>query len=179
MYAPGLARLLGLDAAEPSILATFLLSLVFWFLLLVLLTILYRWLRRSAITLGAIVRTFLFRLTLYFQRKKTALVLRFREWFPSRQSGGIDAAETAEFGNLDMAVLRSASAIGPGLALSAPDLASRFKLRPSQVQQSLEKLCQNKMLAQVIGSTDGFDNYRITDSGSTYLAIWDRQTAAG
>jgi len=177
MYTPGFAGWLGVDAGQAPILATFLLSLLSWFLLFVLLTVCFGFLRNIGRILGAYVRIGWFRVCLYLQQKKTMLVLRFRERFPRLRSGGIDAAETAEFDKLDMAVLHSALAIGAGFALSAPDLAGRFKLRPSQVQRSLEKLVENKMLTLVIGSTDGFDNYRITDSGSTYMAFWQRQNA--
>ena len=80
-----------------------------------------------------------------------------------------------EFDDLDLAVLRQASALGPGLALSAPELAEQFTLRPAQVQRSLEKLSRNKMLDYVIGSTDGYDNYRMTDYGAAFLAMYQRQ----
>ena len=80
-----------------------------------------------------------------------------------------------EFDDLDLAVLRSASAQGPGFALSAPELAEKFRLRPAQVQRSLEKLSHNKMLDYVLGSTDGFDNYRLTDSGAAFFAMCQRQ----
>ena len=76
-------------------------------------------------------------------------------------------------------MLRSVSAKGPGFALSAPDLADKFTLRPAQVQRSLDKLSKNKLLASVIGSTDGFDNYRMTDSGLAFMAMWERQQARG
>jgi DNA-binding MarR family transcriptional regulator len=82
-----------------------------------------------------------------------------------------------EFDRLDMAVLRSVSAKGPGFALAAPDLADRFKLRPSQVQRSLDKLSNSKMLVSVIGNTDGYENYRITDYGHAYIAMLMRQTS--
>lgn len=86
-------------------------------------------------------------------------------------------APTIEFDDLDMAVLHSVSAKGPGFAMSAPDLAEKFTLRPAQVQKSLDKLSNNKLLASVIGSTDGFDNYRLTDSGLAFMAMWQRQQA--
>ena len=97
--------------------------------------------------------------------------------FPKRRVDAADFDSIIEFNELDMAVLRSASAVGPGLALSAPDLASRFKLRPSQVQKSMANLHRHKMLAHVIGTTDGFDNYRLTNYGSAYLAMCERQAA--
>jgi hypothetical protein len=31
------------------------------------------------------------------------------------------------------------------------------------------------MVDIVIGSTDGFDNYRLTPSGETFVSIWQRQ----
>jgi DNA-binding MarR family transcriptional regulator len=82
-----------------------------------------------------------------------------------------------EFDDLDMAVLRSVTAKGPGFALAAPDIAGRFRLRPSQVQRSFDKLSQNKMLVSVIGNTDGYENYRLTDYGQAYIAMWLRQTS--
>jgi DNA-binding MarR family transcriptional regulator len=71
--------------------------------------------------------------------------------------------------------LKSAVVKGPGFALSAPDFAERFSLRPAQVQRSLDKLYTNSMINTVIGSTDGFDNYRLTDSGTAFVAMWERQ----
>jgi RIO-like serine/threonine protein kinase len=82
-----------------------------------------------------------------------------------------------EFDDIDLAVLRTASAQGPGFALSAPELAEKFTMRPAQVQRSLDRLRQNKMLDSVIGSTDGYDNYRLTDSGFAFLAMLQRQQA--
>jgi hypothetical protein len=34
------------------------------------------------------------------------------------------------------------------------------------------------MVDVVIGSTDGFENYRLTDYGAAYLSMWQRQDAA-
>ena len=79
---------------------------------------------------------------------------------------------------IDMAVLRSMSSRGPGFAMSAPDLAEEFRLRPTQVQRRLDKLRKSNMLEDVIGTTDGYDNYRLTTSGFTLLAMWNRQTPA-
>ena len=80
-----------------------------------------------------------------------------------------------DFDDLDLAVLRSAAARGPGLAMSAPEIAEKFKLRPSQVQRSIDKLRQSKMLDIVIGTTDGYENFRLSPSGATFVAMWQRQ----
>ena len=61
------------------------------------------------------------------------------------------------------------------MRLSAPELAEQFSLRPAQIQRSLDKLCSNAMITTVIGSTDGFDNYRLTDSGNAFVGMWARR----
>jgi len=177
-HAPGLTEWLNIDNGESPVLMTFILSLVSWFLVIALLTFGLRIGRHVTRTLGAIFRSGLFRMSDYLRGHKTALILWLRDKFPKRRKADVDTIPMVEFDDLDMAVLRSASAIGPGLALAAPDLAGRFKLRPSQVQRSLKKLSKNQMLTQVIGSTDGYGNYRLTESGTAYLAMWQRQTAA-
>ncbi len=94
---------------------------------------------------------------------------------PRREDDGIDAVPGIDFDDLDLAVLRSAAAGGPGMATSAPEVAEQFKLRPSQVQRSVDKLRRNKMLDVVIGTTDGYENVRLSPSGATFVAMWQRQ----
>ncbi len=106
---------------------------------------------------------------------KTRFVIRFRERFPQRRQSGIEAVPEIDFDDLDLAVLRSAATGGPAFAVSAPELAEKFRMRPAQVQKSLEKLRRNRMIDTVIGSTDGFQNYRLTPSGQTFVSIWQRQ----
>jgi hypothetical protein len=106
---------------------------------------------------------------------KTRFVIRFREKIPHRQQSGIEAVPEIDFDDLDLAVLRSGAAGGPAFALSAPELAEKFRMRPAQVQKSLDKLSRNRMVDVVIGSTDGFQNYRLTPSGKTFVSIWQRQ----
>ena len=67
--------------------------------------------------------------------------------------------------------------MGPGYTMSAPELAEKFSCRPGRIQRSLDKLFQTRMLDSVIGSTDGFDNYRLTDSGAEFISMLQRQTA--
>jgi hypothetical protein len=180
-HMPGLAAWLNINGGETPIRMTLLLSLTYWFLVIALIALLLRLVRYIERSLGALIRTGIYRMSHFFSGIKTTLVLKLRRFFPQRLRAiadsvpMMDSVPMIEFDDLDMAVLRSVSAKGPGFALSAPDLASRFKLRPSQVQHSLEKLSRNKMLATVIGSTDGYDNYRLTDHGNAYLAMFQRQ----
>jgi hypothetical protein len=84
-----------------------------------------------------------------------------------------------ELDDLDMAVLRSTAACGPGFATSAPELAEQLLMRPAQIQRRLEKLSNNKMLDTVIGSTEGFDNYRVSKSGAIFISMWQRKWRRG
>ena len=74
-------------------------------------------------------------------------------------------------------VAEPAAARGPGFTTSAPEIAEQLTLRPAQIQRSLEKLSHNKMLEYTIGSTDGFDNYRVSQMGSAFALNWSRQRA--
>ncbi|NIV17892.1 MAG: hypothetical protein GWN47_05655 [Woeseiaceae bacterium] len=176
-YAPGAAQWLGIDGSTTPPLMTFLLSLASWYLVIVFIVYCVRIARNFGRTIGAFVRTALFRSSRYLRGVKTTLILKLRWMFPKRRIDAAGFDSIIEFNELDMAVLRSVSAVGPGLALSAPDLASRFKLRPSQVQKSMANLHRHKMLARVIGTTDGYDNYRLTNYGSAYLAMCERHAA--
>ncbi len=170
--APGLASALGveLDAPTPiavSLLAYCLTSLgVFGFVKL---------LRNVVRHVGALVRTFWFRACESTGGIRTRVILQLRRLFTRRAVSAIEFTPTVDFDDLDMAVLRSASARGPGFAISAPDLAEAFTLRPTQVQRSLDKLCKNKMLECVIGSTEGYDNYRLSGLGAAFTASCERQ----
>ena len=78
---------------------------------------------------------------------------------------------------LDLMVLELAKAAGPSFALSAPELSDRMNLRPAQIQQCLEKLSQNNLLDFTLGTTDGYENYRLNDTGSYILTMWQEYSA--
>jgi hypothetical protein len=79
------------------------------------------------------------------------------------------------FDNLDLAVLNSAATLGPGLALTAPDLAAEFDLRPPKVQDRLEKLATNMMLVRSFGSPEDYQAYRLSRAGAAFLSMWNRR----
>ncbi|MGB5627102.1 MAG: hypothetical protein WBM61_15310 [Woeseiaceae bacterium] len=107
---------------------------------------------------------------------KTQLVVKFRHWLPHRQSCDIETPPPqVDFDDLDIAVLKVVATLKPGFAISAPELAEQFRIRPAQVQRSLEKLRSNKMLDPVIGSNEGFDNYRLTQLGNAFMSTWARR----
>jgi len=155
--------------------AVVILSLVYWYLVIVLATIIVKACRNIMRIVTAAAHSIVFRLTLEIGNAKTRLICKLRQRLPWGRSRQDDEAPMVEFDKLDIAILKFAVAKGPGFAMSAPELAEQYRLRPAQVQRSLDKLCANAMITTVIGETDGFDNYRLTDSGNTFIAIWERQ----
>ncbi len=105
---------------------------------------------------------------------KTRLTGRKAPFATIKRAGKSDSETEVTFDELDLAVLSSAAELDPGFAMSAPDLAQKFKLRPSKVQSRLERLAGNMMLERTLGSTDDFDNYRLTRAGATFLSMCQR-----
>ena len=155
--------------------AVVILSLIYWYLVIVLATIFVRACRDIARIVTATARIIAFRIILEAGNAKTRIICRLRQRLPWGKAAPDVEAPTVEFDKLDLAILKTAVVKGPGFALSAPELAEQFSLRPAQVQRSLDKLCSNAMMTTVLGSTEGFDNYRLTDSGSAYVGLWARQ----
>lgn len=78
--------------------------------------------------------------------------------------------QEVELDMLDLAVLDHGATLAPGFAITVTDLAEQLKLRPSSVEKSLNKLHQHKLVDPLLGSTDGFGNYCLTDSGAWFVA---------
>lgn len=173
--APVTAANWGIGGSAEPITQVAVTSGVFWVLLLLIAWRLYRYGQSFFRNLIAVIHTAWYRGRQAAGSLKTRVVCRLREFVPRRRESGIDTVPEIDFDDLDLAVLRSAAARGPGLAMSAPEIAEKFKLRPSQVQRSVDKLRQNKMLETVIGTTDGYDNFRLSPSGATFIAMWQRR----
>ncbi|MDX1499036.1 MAG: hypothetical protein R3176_04010 [Woeseiaceae bacterium] len=124
---------------------------------------------------AAMLRVIGYRTTLAAGNLKTRVVCLVRELLFWRRDSSLTETGRIEFDDLEFAILRYAVARGPGFAVSAPELAESFSLRPSQVQRGIDGLTRNRMLDHALGSTDGFDNYSLTDAGAAFIAMWDRQ----
>jgi hypothetical protein len=176
VHSPSLATFIGIG--RNPIVLTIVLSALGWILACLATWLAYRLVKDTIRLTNAVFFTAKHRLALGLGNFKTMITCRFRRWLPKRQVSGIISAPEEHFDKIDLAVLRVAAAQGPGKTTSAPELAERFGLRPAQFMQSLAKLHNNKMVDVVIGSTDGFENYRLTDYGAAYLSMWQRQDAA-
>jgi hypothetical protein len=173
--APLTAASWGIANSDDSIAAAAVLSGIFWLLMTFIAWRLYRYSSSLLRNIVALYHTAWFRGRQAAGSLKTRLLCRLREFVPQRRDDGIDTTPEIDFDDLDLAVLRTAAARGPGLATSAPEIAEKFKLRPSEVQRSVDKLRRNRMLDTVIGNTDGYDNFRLSPSGATFVAMWQRR----
>lgn len=174
-YAPLSAARAGIAPDADTFVLSAVVSLLFWAFVVFAIRRVGKLFGDIARDVDAVLLTIRHRLGHWLRNWKTRVVVRFREFFPHREESSIEAVPEIDFDDLDLAVLRSAAAGGPAFAMSAPELAEKFRLRPAQVQRSLDKLCNNRMIDIVIGSTDGFQNYRLTSSGETFVSFWQRQ----
>ena len=96
---------------------------------------------------------------------------RIAGYISGKRAEPIVEPPTVYFDKLDILVLEFAAAKGPGFAISAPEIAEELSLRPSEIQERLDKLTRFTMLQSVIGSTDGYENFRLTQAGETYASM--------
>ncbi len=172
--APAVAAKLGFVGNDPSDMLLVVVSLLIWFLLaIVVMKILRLWQNFVRIA-SAMIKTISFRISLATRNLKMRLMCRLPRLIPQR-SNRVDAVPEVEFDDLDLAVLRSTAARGPGFTTSALELTDQFPLRPAQIQRSLDKLSSNKMLDHATRSTDGIETYRLSQSGGFFMAMWQRK----
>jgi len=157
--------------------ATFVLALVGWTIIVMTGLMLLRLCRVIARQIDSIFRILLWHTRMMLGNLKTRMIWKYREYFPHKAEQTESVSQT-QFDDMDIAVLASMARQGPGMASSAPELAEKYKLRPAQIQRRLDKLQKSEMLCSVIGSTDGFENYRLTESGLALIAICERQATA-
>ena len=55
--------------------------------------------------------------------------------------------------------------------------ATHQNLRPGQIQECLEKLSRHTLIDHTTVVTDGYENYRLTDTGSHVLTMWEQHRA--
>lgn len=174
-HLPSLASKLGVGSDDHSVILSTVVALLSWICAAIVVWASVRLALNISRILGAGCRTISFRVSLALGNFKTQIVCKIRAMVPRRRPENSDSAPEVRFSDLDMAVLRSAAACGPGFATSAPELAEQLTMRPAQIQRSIDKLVENKLLDSVIGSTDGFDNYRLSLSGTTFMTMWERR----
>ncbi len=173
--APHSAEVLTIGTGQSVVM--FILTLIAWTIIVIIGLLLSRACRGFARQIGSMFRILLWNAKMFMGSLKTKMLWKYRKYFAHKTTQDETVSQT-QFDDMDIAVLASISRSGSGMASSAPDLAEKYKLRPTQIQDRLDQLAKNHMLRSVIGSTDGYDNYRLTDSGLALLAMCERQAAA-
>jgi len=176
-YLPSIAALLGISNPSDSIALVIVLSALAWVLAVIACWGIVMLARNVYRISEAIIRTLWYRATQSAGNVKTWVICRHRSLLPKQIASSLESIPEIEFDDFDLTVLQAAAERGPGFSTSAVELAGKFSLRPSQFQKALGRLSSNKMLTTVIGSTDGFDNYRLTDYGAAYLQTWEQRKA--
>jgi len=177
-HTPYLASLLGVTRPEDSIGFTIMLTLLIWILVCVLLWAFVRLVQNLYRMADSLVRSLSYRTGQTARNIKTRVVCIFRRFIPLRQSSGVKTLPEITFDDFEFTVLQAVGDCGAGFTTSAPELAGKFGMRPAQFEKSLRKLHSSKLIDTVIGSTDGFDNYRLTNYGANYMKVW-KQTQTG
>ena len=177
-YSPVTADWLSGGADEPGTVFLAALAAGCWLAGLLLLIGLWRLGRitlRKAEWAAAVVR---FKLAAGLANLRTRIVCRLRRlsWHSSASPA---VHEQVELDDLDLAVLWRGAMLAPGFALSVSELAEQLRRRPAQVQRSLDKLHDQRLVDPLLGSTDGYGNYRLTDSGAWYMAAYRRAGSTG
>ena len=176
-HVPALLERLSNSAVDGASVWPSVIALLIWCTLLFVIWRFVVLVRNTIRVVAAWIHLIRFRISLVVRGFKTKLVCTLMRWIPRRSSSGMSVEPDIEMDDLDMAVLQTLSMKGPGFAVSAPDLAEEFRMRPAQIQRRLDRLRERKMLEDVIGSTDGYDNYRLTNIGVSFLTVWNRQHA--
>lgn len=154
-----------------------LVSALCWLLIVVLAWQLLRVVRNIARVLLALWLTVEFRFEQGLRNLRTRLVCAVRQLFAARRHHGKVRTFEVAFDDIDVAILQSGQRLRPGYTLSVPELAGRLTVRPSLVQSSIDKLRKQKLVECAFGSTDGFENYRLTPAGITLLSVWRRNAS--
>ena len=175
VHAPEVASQLGIAAGDHGILLTVFVSVLSWSLLLLLIRKIVRSVEYVAQIAKALVTRSCSQIAYRFRSLKARIVYRSRKLVPAEEPGIAVSTPETEFDDLDLNVLRTGATLPPGLLLTAPELAGQLTKRPAQVQRSLDKLRKYKLVDSVIGDTDGFDNYRMTESGVHLATSWLRE----
>ena len=167
---------LGISAEESTVLAPVILSILSWMIIAVLGRRLLYSLRGLLKAIGVMFMRVKFRM---LDRTSNSFTTRlgFESLMWWKDSSPEKEPEKLSLNRLDLMVLKLAKAAGPGFALSAPELSDRMNLRPAQIQECLDKLSQNSLLDFTRGTTDGYENYRLNETGAYILTMWQEYQA--
>lgn len=176
-YSPPLAAALGIPADETAGTAPLVLALLSWLIVALLLRRLRYLLLRLARPITARFTRLRFRTLIALHGLRTLFAGDPAAVDRREDADGEKPSEGFKLNRLDLIVLNLAETLGPRIALTAPMLATRLKLRPHQIQECLDKLSRHRLIDHTTILTDGFENYRLNETGSYVLTMWQQHRA--
>jgi len=176
-HTPSLAASIGISNDKSAEITALILTVLSWLIAALLIRKLLYPLRRLTKAIGAVINRLRYRIFIALHGYGTKLADELENLTESSDSDEAQAEDKFSLNRLDMIILHLANSGGPGFTLSAPELADRLNLRPDQIQQSLDKLGQNKLLNFALGTTDGYETYRLNETGSYILTAWKQKVA--
>ncbi len=176
-HAPSLAASLGISADGNAVVGPLILTLLSWTIVVLLLRRLLYPLRSLINAFGVMIMRIRYRTLIALHGFKTMSASDSDSIDRPEDADGEEQSEEFKLNRLDLIVLNLAKTLGPGFALSAPELANRLNLRPDQLQKCLEKLSRHSLIDHTPVMTDGYENYLLTDTGSHVLKMWEQHSA--
>jgi hypothetical protein len=176
-HAPSLAPSLGISADGNAVVAPLILTILSWTIAALLLRRLLYPLRGLIGAVGVVILRVRYRTLIALHGFKTMFVSDPDSVDRPRDADDEEQSEEFKLNRLDLIVLNLAKTLGPAFALSAPALANRLNLGPNQMQECLEKLSRHRLIDHTTVMTDGYENYRLSDTGSYVLTMWEQHRA--
>jgi len=175
--APTLAASLGISADGNAVVAPLILTILSWTIAALLLRRLMYSLRGLMKDVGVAVMRIKYRTLIALHSFRTMLGFGPDSDDQAKDADGNVNSEGFKLNRLDLIVLNLAKTLGPSFALSAPELANRLNLGPGQIQECLEKLSRHSLIDHTTVMTDGHENYRLNETGSYVLTMWEQHRA--
>ncbi len=176
-YAPSLAASLGISADGNAVFAPLILTILSWTIAALLLRRLLYPFRGLMMAVGVVIMRIRYRTLIALHTIKTMFVSDPDSVDRPRDADDEEQSEEFKLNRLDLIVLNLAKTFGPRFALSAPELANKLNLGPNQIQECLEKLSRHSLIDHTTVMTDGYENYRLNDTGSYVLTMWKQHRA--
>ena len=176
-HAPSLAASLGISADGNAVVAPLILTILSWTIAALLLQRLLYPLRGLMKAFGVLIMRMRYRTLIALHGFKTMFASDPDSVGRPRDADDEEQSEEFKLNRLDLIVLNLAKTLGPGFALSAPELANRLNLRPHQIQECLEKLSRHSLIDHTMVMTDDYENYRLNNTGSYVLTMWEQHRA--
>ncbi len=170
---PEQADWLGLSYEQEPVTMVFLVSLIAWFLTLIILTIISSVARNIARDIEGYLFGLEHRASQGVAGMRTSVTLWLRRWLPKRGGRALETG-SVEFNKVELSVLTSAYALGEDAILTPRSLADVHNMKPDRIQRALENLREHRLL-DVSATAKGLAvEYRMTPSGMTYASMLSR-----